>query len=487
VSLGSFGPEEGRRTFGPEEGRSASWASGANSSLGQGLSAGLSCDNRHHQYRPDLHCGGPPPRSHQRPFPLQFTRTPAPAVVGAWHAFPHPGSTGRVTRSMSSFCPCPKYVPLVAVRGVRETLRAFEDGGDASFAAFKRCWASSALPALLSGALQSAGALANVETSGALLRSNVTPAHARLPVEDSAQRTLCVQHLFVAASSFLAGMWGDSTSSDMGGRRNASGEQRRVVQTGALFTLFCIYFGQPEHARDGVPLTPASWKHLLELCEAAKQQMLARASDAATCDAVTAPAGAQNVASYSASSRGAARAAQIADEEEGVKDVELSDMRAAFAQLHAAGALLLSSTPTALEADSFGVVGERMWWRGRDSRDGWNGEQSVRSAAAHSAEQHDEADEREGGGGGGGGGGWVRAIRASNEFVKDVDEKLHVQKLDFGQLSCAMLSYSGNSLRLPPSSLAVSLRSNPSRTPPLFPHCSLCLRLYLCLCLGHLL
>ncbi len=58
------------------------------------------------------------------------------------------------TETTTLFSPCPAYVPLQAVDGVRSLLKDFQRAGCPSFEGFTRCWAASDLPALLAGALQ---------------------------------------------------------------------------------------------------------------------------------------------------------------------------------------------------------------------------------------------------------------------------------------------------------------------------------------------
>ena len=168
--------------------------------------------------------------------------------------------------SGSSFSKCPSYVPLVAVRGVRDLLLDLEREGSPAFAAFKRRWEHSALPALLYEATlpvpASLRACAAPHLQGAAAGAGLPPSGSEGAESGSCpDRKLCVRHLYAAATSFLAGMWGDE--------REAEGASP-LVQVGAVFTLFCLYWGQPEHARLPIPLTPAGWKHLLHLCERAK-------------------------------------------------------------------------------------------------------------------------------------------------------------------------------------------------------------------------
>jgi len=113
--------------------------------------------------------------------------------------------------SASSFSRCPSYVPRVAHDGVRVLLEAFATGGAPSFAEFKRCWSASALPTLLASALK--------------------------PQRDRASATTTSpSQLYAAAAAFLPGTVA-----------GARGLDRRLVQIGALFTLFCVYFGQPDN------------------------------------------------------------------------------------------------------------------------------------------------------------------------------------------------------------------------------------------------
>ncbi|MGB1605028.1 MAG: hypothetical protein ACPIOQ_70495, partial [Promethearchaeia archaeon] len=242
-----------------------------------------------------------------------------------------------------------------------------------SFAAFKLCWEGSALPAIL---------VEHDESSQSGSGSG----------EPTPQR-VGVRHLYAAAASFLAGMWGEDSASRGHSRdavtsedEDADKRHRLLVQTGALFTIFCLYSAQPEHDRDCVPLTPAGWQHLLELCKLAKLQKQ--------------------------------------DPTSGLPD--LSDMRVAYAQLYAAGALSFCCAPAPLEADSFPRPDARdagVW------SDCYNASTDVPSQRS--------AQER-----------FVSAVEGSNALVHRLAAKSSVEALDFSELNAALVAYTQEKQKL---------------------------------------
>ena len=275
---------------------------------------------------------------------------------------------------ISDFSSCPKFVPLAGVDGVRSLLRTFAAGGVLSFAAFKLCWEGSALPAIL----------VEYEESSQSGSGSGEPTPQRVGV----------RHLYAAAASFLAGMWGGDGASSRGHSRDAVASEdedadkrhRLLVQTGALFTIFCLYSTQPEHDRDCVPLTPAGWQHLLELCKLAKLQKQ--------------------------------------DPTSGLPD--LSDMRVAYAQLYAAGALSFCCAPAPLEADNFPRPDARdagVW------SDGYNASTDVPSQRS--------AQER-----------FVSAVEGSNALVHRLAAKSSVEALDFSELNAALVAYTQEKQKL---------------------------------------
>ena len=181
-------------------------------------------------------------------------------------------------KGMETFRRCPAYVPLQAVDGVRALLQDFQRAGSPSFDGFKRCWASSQLPVLLSTALRrpakARAPAPNVDAG----EGEGQAAHEPSTAKDKHAKTICLRHLYAAATSFFPGLWdGGADGEGAENTAEASGSkvlEETMVQSGVLFTLFCLYFGQPsDHAKEPVPMTPAGWKHLLHLCEKAKMQM----------------------------------------------------------------------------------------------------------------------------------------------------------------------------------------------------------------------
>ena len=276
-------------------------------------------------------------------------------------------------RGTAVFTKCPPYVPLGAVDGVRELLCSFERDGSASFADFKRCWTASSLPFLLASALQSAPAdslrLALGATEDDTLRKSGKKEAGHEPSAADGSRRLCVRHLYAAAASFLPGLWSDNANS--GDEIECAGEHP-LVQIGALFALFCLYFCQPEHTRDYVPLTPAAWKHLLNLCDEAKKQLLSARETGAQSAAGSSNLhiGCSSVGIVALAGRAGgcttetATATANAEKRLGSGALNLSDVRAAYVQLHTAGALSFCCAPAPLEAESFrrpDVRGAGVW------------------------------------------------------------------------------------------------------------------------------
>jgi len=293
--------------------------------------------------------------------------------------------------SGSSFSKCPSYVPLVAVRGVRDLLLDLEREGSPAFAAFKRRWEHSALPALLYEATlpvpASLRACAAPHLQGAAAGAGLPPSGSEGAESGSCpDRKLCVRHLYAAATSFLAGMWGDE--------REAEGASP-LVQVGAVFTLFCLYWGQPEHARLPIPLTPAGWKHLLHLCERAKlQKSAARAT--------------------------ATEPQEPSDAAQASMGLDLADFRSAYARLHGVGAFTFCCAPAALEDESF---------RRPDVRDTgvWG------NSIVHDVPSHRNAEQS-----------WLKIIGESDVFLQQLQAKETVMKsLDLDELSSALQSYTG--------------------------------------------
>lgn len=294
--------------------------------------------------------------------------------------------------SDSTFSKCPSYVPLVAVRGVRDLLLDLEREGAPVFAAFKRRWEQSALPALLYEATQPAPvslwACAAPHSQGGTAGAGLPPSGSSEGAESGRchDRKLCVRHLYAAATSFLAGMWGAE-----GGAESAS----PLVQVGAVFTLFCLYWGQPEHARLPIPLTPAGWKHLLHLCERAKLQKSAACATAAEPQ----------------EQLGAGHASV---------GLDLADFRSAYARLHGAGAFTFCCAPAALEDESF---------RRPDVRDTgvWG------NSIVHDVPSQRNAEQS-----------WLKVIGESDAFLQQLQAKETImESLDLGELSTALQSYTG--------------------------------------------
>jgi len=171
--------------------------------------------------------------------------------------------------------------------------------------------------------------------------------------------------------------------------------------------------------RDGVPLTPAGWKNLLCLCEVAGLQPTG-----------SSPGTPVGVADSTGGARQVVRAGDAAASSASVDALDaldFSDMRAAYAQLHSAGALLFCCAPAPLDADSFrrpDVRGTGVW------ADGYNAALDIPSQK--SAEQT-----------------WLRVIAESNAFVHQLHTKPTVQSVELNDLSTALLAYTGP--RTPPT------------------------------------
>ncbi|KAJ1481819.1 hypothetical protein T484DRAFT_1898795 [Baffinella frigidus] len=181
-------------------------------------------------------------------------------------------------------------VPRAASDALRDLLLAFEANGDASFAAFKQCWLTSRLPALLSVArrhpavgsgkpsVQDAGlgadtgGLGGKGESGSGKRKGKTAAGVGGGGGESDKKEAPVGEavLHTAAASFLQGFWSAARDADVSsdvGRRclgapaddesggsggaagggNAEGGGggagwRLLVRIGALYSLFCMHF-----------------------------------------------------------------------------------------------------------------------------------------------------------------------------------------------------------------------------------------------------
>ena len=300
---------------------------------------------------------------------------------------------------MTTFRRCPAYVPLQAVEGVRALLTDFQRAGCPSFVGFTRCWAASDLPALLAGALQAGSSrrARGPEQTTDEGQAAHEPSAAKL----KEVRAVCLRHLYAAATSFFPGLW-DGGAEGEGAERaaEASDRDKTLVQTGVLFTLFCLYFGQPsEHAKEPVPMTPAGWQHLLHLCEKAR---IHGAHGAAT---------------------------------------DMADVRAAYARLHGAAALSFCCAPAPLEAESFrrpDVRSTGVWG------DAYHADRDV--PAQRDAEQT-----------------WLKFIREAQGLVQELDAGAvsgTLSEPELSELSGALQAYTGAS-RGPVCAMPVATRLLP--------------------------
>ena len=299
-----------------------------------------------------------------------------------------------------SFSKCPLYVPLVAVDSVRKLLLGLERGGSAAFADFKRRWEASELPALLYDAIlrsssRAAAAVPPIGTGGA--------AEAAAADADGWDKRLSVRQLYAAAASFLAGAWGGQGTEE---------RAPQLVQVGAVFTLFCLYWGQPVHMREPIPLTPAGWKHLLHLCEIARLQKTAEGPSAQQL------AGGSGATSGEKGGAGSCAGRRSEAEKPSVARLNLTDLRRAYAQLHGAGALTFCCAPAPLEDENFR--------RFHDVRDlGVWGNSVMFDIPSQMAL-------------------WRKVIGESNAFLEQLQTKeTALQTLDLSKLSTELQSYAG--------------------------------------------
>ena len=306
-------------------------------------------------------------------------------------------------RMPESFSKCPLYVPLVAVDSVRKMLLGLERGGSASFADFKRHWEASELPALLFDAILRSSSRA---AAAAPPIGTVGGAEAAAEDADGWDKRLSVRQLYAAAASFLAGVWGGQGTQE---------HAPQLVQVGSVFTLFCLYWGQPVHTREPIPLTPAGWKHLLHLCEIAKLQKIAEGPSAQQ------PAGGSGANSGERGGAGACAGRRSEAGKPSVARLDLTDLRRAYAQLHGAGALTFCCAPAPLEDENFR--------RFHDVRDlgVWGNSAKFDNPSQRNSESV-----------------WRRAIGESNAFLEQLQTKeTTLQTLDLSKLSTELRSYAG--------------------------------------------